>query len=196
MDRFIAFCCVALAVALAALPIGGCVVLPAEDPDEDNEPDGDDDGGEADGPTDCADLGGIEITFDAASEVRYCFDSWTEEGIPLSIDATPQCNNGTCGGADGSWDPGNVWVWPGAIVGDLSMLDCEVTEVQVDLTDYVGPGAATLTVFDADGGIVDLASNATPGEPETLTAGLGEGTPIASFATGGCETAFHTIRLY
>lgn len=195
MDRFIALCCVVLAVALAALPIGGCIVIPIEEPEEDGDGD-DDDGDETDGATRCADLGGIEITLDGAFDVRYCFDSWIEEGVPLSIDGTPQCNDGNCGGADGSWDPGNVWVWPGAIVGDLSMLDCEVTEVQVDLTDYVGPGAATLTVFDADGGIVDLAANTTPGEPETLTAGLGEGSPIASFATGGCETAFRTIRLY
>lgn len=194
MDRFIALCCVVLAVALAALPIGGCIVIPIEEPDEDT--DDDDDRGEADGATRCGDLGGIEITLDGAADVGACFDTWIEEGVPLSIDGTPQCNNGSCGGADGSWDPGSVWVWPAAIVGDLSQLDCEVTEVEVELTDYVGPGAATLTLLDADGGIVDMTANATPGDPETLVAGLGEGFPVASFATGGCETAFHTIRLF
>jgi hypothetical protein len=194
MDRFLVIGCVVLALSLAAIPLNGCVIIPVEQPDEDRSGD-DDDGGE-DGVTRCEDLGGIELTLDGADNVSACFDSWTEAGVPLSIEGTPQCSNGTCTGADGGWDPGNVWTFAGAIVGDLSQLDCEVTEVEVELTDYTGVGAATLTVLAEDGGIVDMAANETPGEFETLTAGLDDGYPIAAFAVGGCETAWHTIRLY
>ena len=201
MDRFLALGCVLMALALAALPLNGCVIVPDHGDDFDGDDDdvtGDDDddatGDDDDGPDDCADFDGLVLTFDGAGNVNACFDTWTEEGVPLSIDGTPQCSNGNCTGADGSWDPGNVWTFAGAIVGDLSQLDCPITEVEV--TDYTGVGAATLTLFDAEGAIVDEVANETPGQFEILTAGLGDGYPVASFALGGCETAWHTVRLF
>ncbi len=197
MDRFIALACVFAAIALVALPLGGCIVIPVGDPDDDRGADADDDVDDGeDDTTRCADLGGIEITFDGAANVRACFDTWNEEGVPLAIDGTPQCNNGTCGAADGSWDPGSVWTFGSAILGDLSQLDCEVTEVEVELSDYVGLGAATLDLYDADGGLIDTTANTTVGQQETLVAGAGEDFPVSTLALGGCETAFHTIRLY
>jgi len=163
----------------------------AGDDDAGDDDAGDDDGGDDDGgdddtgtPTPCE-----VLTFTSASGTP-CGVTWMEGIATLILQDPP---NGTCAG---EVTGGDVWVYPGLLRAEYLPEDCEVTMAEVDVTDWAGIGAATVTLLDASDTAIDSGGNTVVGSMDTVTVGSLGGPISTALTVLGFETQIHEIRLY
>ncbi|MCP4868715.1 MAG: hypothetical protein GY898_08355 [Proteobacteria bacterium] len=146
---------------------------------------GGDDDDATDGNGDACD--GIVLTIDGGNSA--CSDPWTEEGAELSLIA--HCESDSC---SGEASEGEVWIYPAMLYVDFGDLGCEVTRVEVDITDWAGTGAATVRLADSDFFALDEVGNSQVGDQEIIEVESDEA--AAGVAICGFETQVQEIRLY
>lgn len=116
-----------------------------------------------------------------------CDEPWDVNGATVSL--TTHCESDSCSGEASS---GSFWIYPGQLLVEFADLDCTVTRVEADITDWAGSGAATIQLYGSDG-IIDGSANSFTGDSETVQV---EGTGADAVGICGYETQVHEIRLY
>jgi hypothetical protein len=169
---------------------------PNQGDDDDDDSAGDDDdatGDDDDAADDDDDDGGVAcdgIILTLAGSGAECDVPWTEGGA--SIELTNHCISSACSGDQAE---GDVWIYPAMLSVDFDSLDCTVTRVEVDLTDFGGPGTATVTLLNSSSSVMDASANSGTGAVESMVLTATSGV-AGSVAICGSETQVHEIRLY
>jgi hypothetical protein len=104
---------------------------------------------------------------------------------------TTNCTSSSCSGEQSE---GEVWIYPAMLRVSFAGLDCDVTRVEADVTDWAGSGACNVDLMDSSGGVMATGFNSQVGSMGTIN--VQSSMPATAVGICGYETQVHEIRLY